>query len=95
MGVSLNKGYLFGVPYSKDYSILGSILGSSYLGKLPYNTPHSYHLPKARPKWGFPEIRGYPFWGPYNKDNSILGSILGSPYFGKIPNRLLIWGLFG
>ena len=24
-----------GGPYNKDYSILGSILGSSYLGKLP------------------------------------------------------------
>ena len=28
--------YLFGVPYNKDYSILGSILGSPYFGKLPY-----------------------------------------------------------
>ena len=25
-----------GGPYNKDYSILGSILGSPYLGKLPY-----------------------------------------------------------
>ena len=25
--VSQNKGYLFGDPYNKDYSILGSILG--------------------------------------------------------------------
>ena len=24
------------VPYNKDYSIFGSILGSPYLGKLPY-----------------------------------------------------------
>ena len=25
-----------GGPYQKDYSILGSILGSPYFGKLPY-----------------------------------------------------------
>ena len=36
MGVSQNYGYLFGGPHNKDYSILGSILGSSYFGKLPY-----------------------------------------------------------
>ena len=28
MGVSQNEGYHFGAPYHKDYSILGSILGS-------------------------------------------------------------------
>ena len=28
-------GDLFGDPYNKDYSILGSILGSPYFGKLP------------------------------------------------------------
>ena len=28
-------GYLFGGPHYKDYSILGSILGSPYLGELP------------------------------------------------------------
>ena len=27
-----------GGPYNKDYSILGSILGSPYLGKLPYRS---------------------------------------------------------
>ena len=37
MGVSQNKGYHFGAHHSKDYSILGSILGSPYSGKLPYN----------------------------------------------------------
>ena len=36
MGVSQNYGYLFGGPNNKDYSILGSILGSPYFGKLPY-----------------------------------------------------------
>ena len=38
MGVSQNYGYLFGGPNNKDYSILGSILGSPYFGKLPYST---------------------------------------------------------
>ena len=36
MGVSQNYGYHFGGPHNKDYSILGSILGSPYFGKLPY-----------------------------------------------------------
>ena len=36
MCVSQNWGYLFGGPYNKDYSILGSILGSPNSGKLPY-----------------------------------------------------------
>ena len=35
MGVSQNEGELFTGP-SKNYNILGSILGSPYLGKLPY-----------------------------------------------------------
>ena len=29
------RGTIFGGPYKKDYSILGSTLGSPYLGKLP------------------------------------------------------------
>ena len=29
-------GTLLGVPHNKDYSILGSILGSPYFGKLPF-----------------------------------------------------------
>ena len=36
MGASQNRGTLFGGPHNKDYSILGSILGSPYFGKLPY-----------------------------------------------------------
>ena len=35
MGVSYSSGYFFGGPHHKDYSILGSILGSPYFGKLP------------------------------------------------------------
>ena len=38
MGVSQNWGYLLGGPNNKDYSILGSILGYPYFGKLPYMT---------------------------------------------------------
>ena len=36
MGVSQNQGYHFRGPHNKDYSILGSILGLPYFGKLPY-----------------------------------------------------------
>ena len=35
-GISPRLGVRFGGPYKKDYSILGSILGSPYYGKLPY-----------------------------------------------------------
>ena len=31
-------GYHFGGPHNKDHSILGSILGSPYFGKLPHDT---------------------------------------------------------
>ena len=36
MGVSQNSGYFLGGPWDKDDNILGSILGSPYLGNLPY-----------------------------------------------------------
>ena len=36
MGISQDKGCHFGGPHNKDYSILGSICGSSYCGKLTY-----------------------------------------------------------
>ena len=36
MGVSQIGGTIFRGPYNKDYSILGSILGSPDFGKLPY-----------------------------------------------------------
>ena len=35
MGTSQNLGYIIAGPYNKGYSILGCILGSPYLGKLP------------------------------------------------------------
>ena len=34
--VPQNQGYILGGPYHKDYSILGSILGSTNLWKLPF-----------------------------------------------------------
>ena len=37
MGVSQNCGYLFGSPHNEGCSILGSIFGFPYLGKLPYS----------------------------------------------------------
>ena len=36
MGVSHKKGFHFGVPFNQDYGKLGSIFGSPYIGKLPY-----------------------------------------------------------
>ena len=38
MGVSQNLGYHFGGPHNKDYSILESMLGSPYVGKIPYTS---------------------------------------------------------
>ena len=43
MGVSQNQAYHFGGPNSKDYSIWGSILGSSYFGKVPYLPVYDYY----------------------------------------------------
>ena len=36
MGFPKIRGTLFGGPNNKDHSILGSILGYPYFGKLPY-----------------------------------------------------------
>ena len=36
LGFPQLRGTFFGGPYKKDYSILGSILGYPYFGKLPY-----------------------------------------------------------
>ena len=33
------RGTIFGGPHNKDYSMLGSILGSPYFGKLPNEVP--------------------------------------------------------
>ena len=71
-GVSQNVVYLFGGPYHKDLSILGSILGSSHLGKLSYYiqgsrwaqrippltpNPKTYSPPQVDTIWGI--------WGSY------------------------------
>ena len=45
MVVSQNWGYPFKGPNNKDCSILGSILGSPYFGKLPYRV--------NRDHWGY------------------------------------------
>ena len=47
LGVSQNWGYLFGGPYNKDYSILGSILGSPYFGKLPFILETTYNYSRS------------------------------------------------
>ena len=47
-----NKGYLFGGPYNKDCSILGSILGSPHFGKLPYMYMYIYiHIYTVNPRF--------------------------------------------
>ena len=38
MGGSQEEGYPFRGPHNKNYSILGSILGSPKFGKLPYGS---------------------------------------------------------
>ena len=43
MGASQNWGYHFRSPNNKDYSVLGSILGSPYLGKLPNEHDYNYY----------------------------------------------------
>ena len=40
------RGTFFGVPHNKDYSIMGSILGSPHLGKLPYIASTAIQPPK-------------------------------------------------
>ena len=37
------RGTILGGPNNKDYSILGSILGSTYFGKLPHNPSKLEH----------------------------------------------------
>ena len=41
-------GYHFGGPFNKDYSILVSILGSPYFGKLPNTFPYKHTISKGR-----------------------------------------------
>ena len=48
-----NLGYIFGGPYNTDYSILGSILGSPYFGKLP-NSPKPQTLKPDKGEPGNP-----------------------------------------
>ena len=48
MSVSQNEGYPFGGPQNKDYSILGSILGSLVLGNYEVELTQHGHLVKGR-----------------------------------------------
>ena len=41
------RGTFFGGPNNKDYSILGSILGYPYFGKLPYGGTYISQLEKV------------------------------------------------
>ena len=41
MGISQNYGYLFGGKKIRNYSIKGSILGSTYFGQLSYRAQNS------------------------------------------------------
>ena len=41
------RGTLIGDPHNKDYSILGSILGFPYFGKLPFSYSSADPLPIA------------------------------------------------
>ena len=57
------RGTLFGDPHIKDYSILGSILGSPYLGKLPYTQENASSLASvisfnARRTWLVFDLQG-------------------------------------
>ena len=65
MGVSQTNGYHFGGPNNKDYSILGSMFGSPYLGKLPYRSFLGYMLIFSRSIWVVVKIMG-PFLGTLN-----------------------------
>ena len=64
IGVSQNLRYPIWGLHNKDYNILGSILGSPYLGKLPYDverpekgwnpkseTPSSKHATSPHPEY--------------------------------------------
>ena len=58
MGVSQHWGFLFGGPHNKDYSILGSISGSPYFGKLPNKTLEGLGLGSGAYGLGFVGCRG-------------------------------------
>ena len=67
MGVSQDWGYPFEGPNNEDYSILGSILGSPYFGKLPRSL-----LIGGRSVVGAPFFRKpmfYPFYHDPGRDD--------------------------
>ena len=80
MGVSQNKGYLPEGPYNKDnkdYSLLGSILGSPYLGKPPnvayiyiYIYTYIYRDPRIPTSWGVVLVGYRPYYPRSSPDES-------------------------
>ena len=64
-GVPKIRGTFLGGPYNKDYSILGSRLGSPYFGRLPY-------LRTLAPTT-IPLIPKYCVLGPSRKHSELFG----------------------
>ena len=62
MGISQDKGCRFEAPHNKDYSILGSIFGSSYCGKLTYKNYYK-GLGHGRPRKKSSNARPFLQWG--------------------------------
>ena len=56
-------GSLIGGPYNKDYSILGSILGSPHFGKLPYVASDGILMSSALQAGGASNARNLPSRG--------------------------------
>ena len=84
----------FRSPNSKDYNILGSILGSPLFWETtivwmeeiwqpctPNTLPRNCNM-------GASKNEGYHLKSPHKKDSSLLESTLGSPYFWKLPYNL-------
>ena len=59
MGFPKIRGALFGGPHNKDYSILGSILGSPYFGKLPYGHSIPNCEDRMERTWKLPWVWGF------------------------------------
>ena len=75
MGVPPNWGYLFWGPHNKDYSVLGSILGSPYFRKLPNHANQTL----SEPSWSTKVL----------KDRGVDRSIASATH--KIPGFLATW----
>ena len=81
--VSQNKGYLLGILYKKDYSILGLEGPKGGQGALLCVGPFSVCI-----YGNFPETGGIPmyapmYYNPYSKDPP-----KNNPWFGNAPNAM-------